>query len=405
MPFSARSQPAPGDGVLPSGSDSCAESAPFLLSPFRWVTQPRALRWLGTPIQSQTSRATSVRYRTTRAKPNQNTPLVEKTTATVSNLADNTTYYFTVVARNTLGLESPPSNEVSYRTPPLGSHKLTVINGTGSGYYTEGTLVPVSANPPEKGQQFERWIGDYQIILDPPTTMRTKALMLFRDLKIEASYNPESGNDRIRYHPRRGWAMRMVGGIFEGTNQNRVTGTYSAIYTIRFGPPPGWSEVNVNLRNFRYLRYRGPKGSYGNVAEIEFYRNEVKVSGSGYGTPGSWNGNGNNFSMALDGNVETRFDGPTPDGVYVGIDSTNDKIRYYPRPRFAARMVSGVFEGTNGNPTTGTYTPIYTISSQPPEAWSEVSVNLEVSATCAIADQMAHTEMWLRSSSIGTKPR
>ena len=74
-------------------------------------------------------------------------------------LADSTTYYFTVTARNTHGLESPPSSEISYLTPPLGAHRLTVINGTGSGYYTEGTLVPVSAKQPEE-RRFERWISE-----------------------------------------------------------------------------------------------------------------------------------------------------------------------------------------------------------------------------------------------------
>ena len=266
-----------------------------------------------------------LRYGTTRGVPSQFIPVGSKTTATVSNLAHSKTYYFTVVARNERGFESPPSNEVSYTTPPLGSHKLTVINGSGSGYYTEGTLVPVSGNQPEKGQQFERWVRDYQILLDPTNT-RTKALMLFRDLTIEAAYIAANGPDKIRYHPRIGWAARMAGGTFEGTNGNPVTGTYTPIYTIRFNPPPGWSEVSVNLGNFRYLRYRGPNGSYGNVAEIEFHRNGVKVTGTGYGTPGSWNGNRNTFPMALDGNVETRFDGPTANGVYVGIDTASRAI-------------------------------------------------------------------------------
>lgn len=75
------------------------------------------------------------------------------------------------------------------------------------------------------------------------------------------------------------------------------------------------------MENFRYLRYRGPDGSYGNVAEIEFYRKGLKVRGVGFGTPGSWNNNGNTFSKALDGNVGTRFDGPTANGVYVGVDT------------------------------------------------------------------------------------
>ena len=71
----------------------------------------------------------------------------------------------------------------------------------------------------------------------------------------------------------------------------------------------------------RYLRYRGPNGSYGNVAEIEFYRGGVKLNGTGYGTFGSWNNSGNPFDKALDGNVETFFDAPDGDGGYVGIDT------------------------------------------------------------------------------------
>ena len=86
---------------------------------------------------------------------------------------------------------------------------MTVLNGTGGGYYTEGTLVRVRANQPEKGQRFEHWIGDYQILLDPPNTMRTRALMLFRDLTIQAVYSSATGSDKIRYYPRPGFAARM----------------------------------------------------------------------------------------------------------------------------------------------------------------------------------------------------
>jgi hypothetical protein len=90
---------------------------------------------------------------------------------------------------------------------------------------------------------------------------------------------------------------------------------------IQTKPPLAWTEVSANLENFRYLRYRGPDGSYGNVAEIEFYRKGLKVRGVGFGTPGAWNNNGNTFAKAIDGNVGTRFDGPTANGVYVGVDT------------------------------------------------------------------------------------
>jgi hypothetical protein len=88
-----------------------------------------------------------------------------------------------------------------------------------------------------------------------------------------------------------------------------------------FGKPPAWSEVSVDLGHFRYLRYRGPNGSAGNVAEIVFYRNGVKVNGAAYGTPGSWHAKGNTFERALDDDVNTFFDGPTPNNMYVGIDT------------------------------------------------------------------------------------
>ena len=44
----------------------------------------------------------------------------------------------------------------------------------------------------------------------------------------------------------------------------------------------------------------------------------------GFGTAGSWNNVGNTFAKALDGNVQTYFDGPVSDGNYVGVDAGND---------------------------------------------------------------------------------
>jgi hypothetical protein len=99
-----------------------------------------------------------------------------------------------------------------------------------------------------------------------------------------------------------------------------LTGTYTRIHAITATPRLAWTSVNVNLGNYRYLRYRGPNGSYGNVAEIEFYRDGIKIQGTSYGSPGSWNNGGATFQKAVDGNRNTYFDGPTANGNYVGID-------------------------------------------------------------------------------------
>ena len=272
-----------------------------------------------------------LRYGTARGKPSQSIDVGKTATATVSNLADGTTYFFTVTARNTLGLESPPSNEVSYTTAPLGAHPLTVINGTGTGNYTESTRVTVSASAPAAGQQFDRWTGDWQI-LDNPLSSTTTALMLFRNLEISASYRSNESNDTIRYLPLAGYGDRMVGGVFEGTNGDPVEGPYTPIYTITATPPDGWSEVSVSLGSYRYLRYRGAPGSYGTVVEIQFYRAGVKLEGTGYGSPGSWVNGGSTFDKALDGDSNTYFNGPAPVGNYVGLDTAAiaNKIRFLP---------------------------------------------------------------------------
>jgi hypothetical protein len=61
----------------------------------------------------------------------------------------------------------------------------------------------------------------------------------------------------------------------------------------------------------------------GIVANVysEFYRDGIKVSGQGIGTPGSWFDLGNTFDKALDGDLETFFDALIPTGAYFGIAS------------------------------------------------------------------------------------
>jgi hypothetical protein len=180
----------------------------------------------------------------------------------------------------------------------------------------------VSANAPKAGEQFNGWTGDVVILpIQDLNRTSTKALMPSMDVTITATYTGVTSADKIRYYPRAVYTDRMIGGVFEGTNGNPVTGPYTTIYTITTNPSTAGQEVSLSLGNYRYLRYRGPNNSYGNVAEIEFYRNGVKLNGTGYGTPGSWNNEGNTFDKALDGNVNTFFDAPTINGAYVGIDT------------------------------------------------------------------------------------
>lgn len=78
---------------------------------------------------------------------------------------------------------------------------------------------------------------------------------------------------RIRFHPRFGHALRMVGGKFQGSNTSTSSG-FVDLYTLSSMPPDDWQQVDIpNTTGYRYLRYLSPMDGYANVAEIEFYTN------------------------------------------------------------------------------------------------------------------------------------
>lgn len=69
----------------------------------------------------------------------------------------------------------------------------------------------------------------------------------------------------IKFYPRPDYANRMVGGVFQGSNDGV---DFTTIYTINTSPAYDWNSVTVNVR-YRFIRYLGPTDGYCNVAEIE----------------------------------------------------------------------------------------------------------------------------------------
>lgn len=126
---------------------------------------------------------------------------------------------------------------------------------------------------------------------------------------------------RIRFYPRKAFAQRMLKGRFSGSNAGKTT-DFQTVAEIKEVPPEGqWTEIQLAKPvRFRYLKYESPMGGWGNVAEVEFYDGDQKIQGQPFGTTGSKDHLGNDFSKALDGNVETFLDGVEQNNQYVGVD-------------------------------------------------------------------------------------
>jgi hypothetical protein len=168
----------------------------------------------------------------------------------------------------------------------------------------------------------------------------------------------------IRYAPRPNLASRMVGGKFQGS----VDGVnYTMLYTVLSAPPVGkWTSITIlaDLTQYRYLRYLAPNGSYGNVAEIEFDSGSgtsaVKINGTGFGTRGSWNNDGNTYAKALDGGLSTFFNAPAPgNGDFVGIYCAASSFTLAASPSSVVGTTSNLSVQWNG-PVTGSPTFAWT---------------------------------------------
>lgn len=96
----------------------------------------------------------------------------------------------------------------------------------------------------------------------------------------------------------------------------------------------------------------------------------VKYSGSGIGSPGSFGNSGAGFEKALDGDLTSYFDGPSPDGQWVGLDlgaaKIVKKVKYAPRADWAFRINGGKIQGSNAPDFSGAV-DLFTITTTPSE--------------------------------------
>ena len=189
--------PASGTGFLHAAFSSrrlTAISSLFIVSlSLCHAAQSVTLAW--DPSSDPNIAGYKLRYGPTSGNPSETIDVGKTTTATVPNLNDGTTYYFTVTAYDTAGFESQPSNQVTHTTAPdVRTNVLTVTGGNGGGNYAVGAQVTVSANAPPAGQRFAAWTEDYQVLADP-SNPTTRVTMPSVDVRIMATYSSETPAD------------------------------------------------------------------------------------------------------------------------------------------------------------------------------------------------------------------
>jgi len=162
------------------------------------------------------------------------------------NAPEGTAYYLVLYAKKN-GVELFREN----------SQRFVISNQTKLGGTTFG-LGPAWALGSEYGKAFDGNLSTFYDYLNPNGGYTG----------IDLGAGNSKAVSRIVYTPRSGFEFRMPGGVFEGS----VNGSsYANIHTIG-ATPSGTTAVAINgTQAYRYLRYRGPDGSYCNVAEIEFY--------------------------------------------------------------------------------------------------------------------------------------
>lgn len=127
--------------------------------------------------------------------------------------------------------------------------------------------------------------------------------------------------------------FRMRDGLFQGSSTPDFS---NATDLHRFDEVTngGWYEIPVkDAGKYRYLRYRSPDGSHGNINELWFFdENGDTIKGEPAGSDGA---SPENIEKVFDNNILTGYDGASPDGNWVGIKLTKprmvSRIRFIPR--------------------------------------------------------------------------
>lgn len=161
-------------------------------------------------------------------------------------------------------------------------------------------------------------------------------------------YRVQPEKERVRLYAKYGlgedmgdFVHRMAGGVIEGSNCRDFSDA-DTLYFIEEPPYRLFTTVRPRvMKPYRYIRYRGGRGSYSDIGELSLYGNvndSVPLSGKVIGTPGCYDNDGSHeYTNVFDGDPFTSFNYKSAEGGWAGLDlgcpHQVEKIVYVPRNR------------------------------------------------------------------------
>lgn len=152
----------------------------------------------------------------------------------------------------------------------------------------------------------------------------------------------------VRYVPRTSHPQRMVGGEIRGANDPTLY-DYVVLHTITDAPPVGvYSEAAISTtESYRYIYYYSPDG-FCNIAEIEFYGNEVDAvipvgkfvyEFDNATDPNYWVGLQNATNVIEDGKLKVTFDA----AQFAGTSKRRADLKFVEGGTFPASSPTGLW--------------------------------------------------------------
>lgn len=261
----------------------------------------------------------------------------------VDSLAPGTRYYFALVAVNTAGLKSVPSEEASFRTAGSGNRPPNgwILDPATGGTIRAGDSVSFSANAadPDGDKISVRWDFGTGSGVSPSTSLRTGAVRFNQPgtfvVKLQVTdqhglSDPTPASRLIRVLPaelalipRSGWALRYVNSeesngfaaarAFDGDPST----FWHTSFRISNSPPPHELQIQLDtardIGGFRYL----PRQDAFSVGDIASYRFYVSMDGANWGPPVASGSFG-------DGKAEKEVRFPPKKGRFIRFVSLGD---------------------------------------------------------------------------------